>query len=169
MGDEVRRFLSCCERVLHGDAQLLERLRGHGFACAAGYWEFGLPALHGYLSGEHGGDYRRWLQRLYADTFAQHRLDALVFPTTPKVAMAATPDASSVENFVLYIQNTDPGSNAGIPGLQLPMGMGTQVKVPVGLELDGPTGSDRRLVAIGMAVEAVLGRLTAPSASVAAR
>lgn len=66
MGDEVRRFLSCCERVLHGDAQLLEQLRGHGFACAAGYWEFGLPALHGYLSGEHGGDYRRWLQRLYA-------------------------------------------------------------------------------------------------------
>jgi mandelamide amidase len=113
--------------------------------------------------------HRPALQRLYAHTFAQHRLDALVFPTTPKVAMAATPDASSVENFVLYIQNTDPGSNAGIPGLQLPMGMGTQVKVPVGLELDGPTGSDRRLVAIGMAVEAVLGRLAAPSASAAAR
>ncbi len=113
--------------------------------------------------------HRPALQRLYAATFAQHRLDALVFPTTPKVAMAATPDASSVENFVLYIQNTDPGSNSGIPGLQLPMGMGTQVKVPIGLELDGPAGSDRRLVAIGMAVEAVLGRLPAPSPSTAAR
>lgn len=66
MNDEVRSFLSCCERVLHGDAQLLEQLRGHGFACAAGRWEFSLPALHGYLGGEHGGDYRRWLQRLYA-------------------------------------------------------------------------------------------------------
>jgi mandelamide amidase len=32
----------------------------------------------------------------------------------------------------------------------------------VGLEFDGPTGSDRRLLAIGMAAEAVLGRLPAP-------
>jgi mandelamide amidase len=31
----------------------------------------------------------------------------------------------------------------------------------VGLELDGPSGSDRRLVAIGMAVERVLGRVPA--------
>ncbi len=104
------------------------------------------------------------LQRLYADTFATHRLDALVFPTTPHAAMAATPESSSLENFLLYIQNTDPGSNAGIPGVQLPMGMGTAVKVPLGLELDGPAGSDRRLVAIGMAVEAVLGRVPAAKA-----
>lgn len=107
--------------------------------------------------------HRPALQRLYAGTFAAHRLDALVFPTTPQVAMAATPESSSLENFLRYIQNTDPGSNAGIPGLQLPMGMGSAVKVPIGLELDGPAGSDRRLVSIGLAVEAVLGRLPAPA------
>lgn len=34
--------------------------------------------------------------------------------------------------------------------------------LPAGLEFDGPVGSDERLLAIGMAVEALLGRLPAP-------
>jgi len=34
--------------------------------------------------------------------------------------------------------------------------------LPVAIELDGPAGDDRRLLAIGMAVEAVLGPLPAP-------
>lgn len=102
------------------------------------------------------------LQKLYQRTFRQHQLDALIFPTVPRVAMDATPDASSVPNFMTYIQNTDPGSNAGLPGLQMPMALGAQSKLPVGLELDGPAGSDRRLLAIAMALEPVLGRLAAP-------
>jgi Asp-tRNA(Asn)/Glu-tRNA(Gln) amidotransferase A subunit family amidase len=102
------------------------------------------------------------LQKLYRDTFAQNRLDALVFPTVPRVALAATPEASSVENFVALIQNTDPGSNAGIPGLQLPAGLGAASGLPVGLEFDAPAGSDRKLLALGLAVEALLGRLPAP-------
>ena len=61
------------------------------------------------------------------------------------------------------IQNTDPGSNAGLPGLQLPIGIGASSKLPVGLELDGPAGSDRRLVAIGLALENLFGRLPAPA------
>jgi mandelamide amidase len=69
--------------------------------------------------------------------------------------------ASSLENFLLFIRNTDPGSNAGIPGLQVPMGPGPTSRLPLGLELDGPAGSDRWLIAIGMAIEQVLGRLPA--------
>src|SRR5580693_5017115 len=103
------------------------------------------------------------LQALYRDTFAKNHLDAIAFPTTPKVAISAEPDASSVANFVLFIQNTDPGSDAGVPGIQVPMALGASTKLPVGLELDGPAGSDRRLVAIGMALEGIFGRLPAPS------
>ncbi|WP_418129739.1 indoleacetamide hydrolase [Variovorax sp. 375MFSha3.1] len=102
------------------------------------------------------------LQKLYRDTFTKNRLDALVFPTVPRVALAAAPEASSPENFGALIQNTDPGSNAGIPGIQLPSGIGATTGLPVGLELDGPAGSDRRLLAVGLAVEKVLGRLPAP-------
>ncbi len=102
------------------------------------------------------------LQKLYKDTFSRHKLDALVFPTVPKVAIDANPESSSVANFMTYIQNTDPGSNAGIPGLQIPVALGATSKLPVGLELDGPAGSDRRLIAIGLALEEVFGRLPAP-------
>jgi Asp-tRNA(Asn)/Glu-tRNA(Gln) amidotransferase A subunit family amidase len=37
-----------------------------------------------------------------------------------------------------------------------------QEGLPVAIELDGPTGSDRRLLAIGVAFEQVLGSLPAP-------
>ncbi|GIK24819.1 MAG: hydrolase [Betaproteobacteria bacterium] len=102
------------------------------------------------------------LQKLYKETFTKHKLDALVFPTVPKVAIDANPDSSSVPNFVTYIQNTDPGSNAGIPGLQIPVALGASSRLPVGFELDGPSGSDRKLIAIGLALEEVFGRLPAP-------
>ena len=104
------------------------------------------------------------LQALYKDTFAKNKLDAIVFPTVPKVAIAAQPDSSSLENFLLFIQNTDPGSNAGVPGIQIPVALGASSKLPVGIELDGPAGSDRRLLAIGMAMEKIFGRLPAPVA-----
>ena len=64
------------------------------------------------------------LQKLYRRHLRKNRLDALVFPTVPRVALPANAEASSPENFGALIQNTDPGSNAGIPGLQLPIGPG---------------------------------------------
>jgi indoleacetamide hydrolase len=103
------------------------------------------------------------LQALYRDTFSSNGLDAIAFPTTPRVAIASNPDSSSLENFGLFIQNTDPGSNAGIPGIQIPIALGASSKLPVGLELDGPAGSDRHLLAIGMALDGVFGRLPPPS------
>ncbi|MEZ5657821.1 MAG: indoleacetamide hydrolase [Burkholderiaceae bacterium] len=105
------------------------------------------------------GQGRARLQAVYARLFEQHRVTALVFPTVPIVAMPAGPESSSIQNFGLVIQNTDPGSNAGLPGLQIPAGLGPASGLPVGLELDGPAGSDRELIAIGMAIEALLGEL----------
>jgi mandelamide amidase len=103
------------------------------------------------------------LQALYRDLFKAHRLEAILFPTVPQVAMPADAESSSVATFVTVIRNTDPGSNAGLPGLQLPAGLGPTTRLPVGLELDGPAGSDRRLVAIGLALEGLLGRLPPPA------
>ncbi|TCU73583.1 mandelamide amidase [Bradyrhizobium sp. R2.2-H] len=102
------------------------------------------------------------LQALYGNTFSRNKLDAIAFPTTPRVAIPSNPDSSSLENFALFIQNTDPGSNAGIPGIQIPIALGASSRLPIGLELDGPAGSDRRLLAIGMALDSVFGRLPPP-------
>jgi Asp-tRNA(Asn)/Glu-tRNA(Gln) amidotransferase A subunit family amidase len=108
------------------------------------------------------------LQKLYADTFAKYRIDALVFPTTPLPAMTMDSanevvlNGKTLPTFFTFISNTDPGSNAGIPGLSVPMGM-TANGLPLGMALDGPAGSDRRLLAIGLALESVLGPVPAPT------
>jgi mandelamide amidase len=107
------------------------------------------------------------LQKLYARTFKAQRLAALVFPTTPLPAAPIGDDGKTklngvdVPTFATFIQNTDPGSNAGIPGLTVPIGR-TSGGLPIGLELDGPAGSDRRLLGLGLALEALFGRLPAP-------
>ena len=97
----------------------------------------------------------------YKAIFAENALDALIFPTVPQVAERASPEASSLEVFGRFIRNADPGSVAGIPGLSVAGGLGPETGLPVGIELDGPADSDRRLIALGMAIEAVLG-LTEP-------
>jgi len=114
-------------------------------------------------------DARPRLQKAYADAFAQHRIAALVFPATPLPAQPIQGsdqevmlNGRKVPTFQTFIRNTDPGSNAGIPGLVLPAGL-TQEGLPVGIELDGAAGSDRDLLRIGLALEAILGRVPAPS------
>jgi len=102
------------------------------------------------------------LQRHFAETFQRARIDALIAPTTPRVAVEQGPPASSLETFLLFIRNTDPGSNAGIPGVTIPAGLGPTTGLPIGISLDGPRGSDTRLLAIGMAIENLLGRTPPP-------
>jgi hypothetical protein len=53
--------------------------------------------------------------------------------------------------------------NAGILGLTIPAGPGRMTKLPVGISLDGPANTDARVLAIGRAMENVLGA-TAPPA-----
>jgi indoleacetamide hydrolase len=98
----------------------------------------------------------------FVDTFRTYGIDALIGPTTPHVAVAQGPEASSLETFLRFIRNTDPGSNAGIPGLTIPAGLGPSTGLPVGLSLDGPRGSDERLLALGLAIEQRLGRTPPP-------
>ncbi|MFC0401067.1 indoleacetamide hydrolase [Paraburkholderia rhizosphaerae] len=115
--------------------------------------------------------WRPRLQQLYATTFTAQRIDALLFPTT---CIPATPldeiRGSSVvsvngrvlDTMLAYLRNTDPSANAGLPGLSVPAGR-TADGLPVGIEFDGPLGSDRRLLAIGSACEQVLGALAPPT------
>jgi indoleacetamide hydrolase len=101
---------------------------------------------------------RPGMQRLYADWFRAHRVAAMVFPTTPLPARPIGQDQTvelngrQVDTFTTFIRNTDPGSIVGLPGLSLPAGL-TPSGLPVGLELDGPAGSDGLVLGIGLALE----------------
>lgn len=136
-------------------------------------------AFGAILADAFGKDYdaamrthRPRLRNLYDGYFRSAALDAMMFPTTiataPLIDLAngsgkvSINGGAPVDTFATFIRNTDPGSNAGIPGLALPAGL-TSGGLPVGLELDGPVGSDSRLLGIGLSIEAVLGSLPAPA------
>lgn len=106
--------------------------------------------------------YRPLLQQAYARYFKDNNLDAMVYPTTPLTARKIVGSEHEVSlngkpqpTFSAYIRNTDPSSNAGIPGISLPLSK-TKLGLPIGIELDGPANSDRRLLAIAAAVESIL-------------
>ncbi|WP_221801624.1 indoleacetamide hydrolase [Oceanobacter mangrovi] len=101
----------------------------------------------------------------YEYLFGHYQLDALIFPTTAVVAPKAVPEVSSPGNFDLLIQNTEPAASAGLPALQIPAGLGLDSGMPVGLEIDGQRMQDRRLLAIGIAIQALLEPLPAPQQS----
>ena len=70
MTPAVHTFLDCCQRILHGDAALIDQLRAAGFACAPASWTFSLPALHAFVaarlaSGE-APEYRAFVRQLFA-------------------------------------------------------------------------------------------------------
>jgi len=114
---------------------------------------------------------RPQLQKLYESYFRDNNLDAILFPTT--IAPAPTIDTAKgsgemtinggkpVPAFDTMIRNTDPGSNAGIPGLSLFAGM-TSSGLPVGLEIDGPIGSDTTLLGLALSMEKLFGNAPPP-------
>ncbi|PHQ69268.1 MAG: amidase [Sneathiella sp.] len=102
------------------------------------------------------------LQAAYARYFEHHTVDAILFPTAPLTARPIGDDemvelnGSQVPTFPTFIRNTDPASNAGIPGISLPAGL-SEGGLPIGMELDGPEGSDCRLLAIAESIDAEIG------------
>lgn len=110
---------------------------------------------------------RPLLQAAYANYFSDHRLDAAIFPTTPLPARPIGQDETvdlngeQVPTFPTFIRNTDPASNAAIPGISLPCGLSAD-GLPLGVELDGPAGADERLLAAAAAIEEVLDFTAAP-------
>jgi mandelamide amidase len=105
---------------------------------------------------------RTALQELYADYFAQHNLDAMLYMTTPVTAQPLDGDLSQLrlndselDMFTTMIRYTDPSSNAGVPSISIP----THIRptgLPIGVTLDGRYGEDRHLLNVAATLEALL-------------
>jgi mandelamide amidase len=107
------------------------------------------------------------LRRLYRDYFTRAGVVAIVFPVTmappPPIGEDVTVDIGGrkVPFFTAVGRNIAPGSTAALPGLVLPAGL-TSTGLPVGIEFDGPAGSDRALLATGLSLERALGPIPPP-------
>lgn len=103
------------------------------------------------------------LRRYYAD----RQIDVLAFPPAmvpaPKIGEEAevTIRGEKVAVFTAMARNTALGSAASLASLILPAGMSTG-GLPVGLEFAAPSGSDRELLNLGLALEKALGSIPAP-------
>ena len=107
------------------------------------------------------------LQEEYRKCFGDGEFDALVFPTVVRTAPELGQDEEMSHNgrnvpvFPTISRNTSPGSVAGIPGLTMPVGTDRN-DLPVGLEIDGPEGADRQLLAIGSALSELFQKTVPP-------
>jgi mandelamide amidase len=91
----------------------------------------------------------------------------MIFPTTPLPAPPIGDETiilngKTMPTFLAFARITSPASIAGIPGLSLPVGMSTD-GLPIGMEIDGPFGSDAELLALGMAIEKLESPFPAPN------
>lgn len=89
----------------------------------------------------------------YRDLFAEHELDALVFPATPAPAPLLGSEGliehlgAPVPVFPLYTRNTGQGAMLGAPMLTLPLPVQDH-ELPVGLTLQGARFADRLLLTL---------------------
>jgi indoleacetamide hydrolase len=109
------------------------------------------------------------LKASFRSYFSSTGVVAMIFPATrvppPRIGDETTLDirGQAVPFEDAVARNIAAGSTAGLPGLVLPAGL-TSDGLPVAVELDGPEGSDRALLALGTALEQALGPLPAPRA-----
>lgn len=110
---------------------------------------------------------RTLLQRSMREYYSDNNLDLLAFvPNLIPPPPLGKEDPVKLDGrvypfYVAMAHNVALASCGGQPGLVLPAGF-TDSGLPVGVEFDGPVGSDRKLMSIGLSLEKALGAMKAP-------
>ena len=112
-------------------------------------------------------DIRPAIQMSYADVFSKYNIDALIFPSSllPPNKVCELGTASIRGRDISYLlassHNVQPASIGGSPGLTVAAGL-TKSGLPAAIGFDGPVGSDRNLLAIGLAYDEIKPDLPKP-------
>jgi mandelamide amidase len=109
----------------------------------------------------------------YAEVYRSHNVRAIAFPTVPIVAPPIraggpkeplgelmTIKGKPIEEGRVVPQNLFIAPRVGATALSIPVGLSQGL--PVGLELDALPGNDGELLGLGIAVQAVIGRIPSP-------
>jgi len=109
--------------------------------------------------------------REYQRLFTSNSLDALAFPTQmmgaplinvheDRLDQQVEVDGQWADELALLLSTTLWGAMLGAPSLSVPVGLAGGL--PVGLTLQGIPGDDSRVLALGVAVEKLVGSMTPP-------
>ena len=96
-------------------------------------------------------EYKRYAQ--------DNKVDAWIFPTskTPSFPLGVDETVKHLGQewavILLVINNVDPASVAGLPGITMPCGRAKDSGVPFGIEIDTLTGNDERLIEVARSIE----------------
>ena len=108
---------------------------------------------------------------VHHELFRRHDIQAIAFPAVPITAPLINVNGDTpgqrilvngrwVDELATILTNSVIAARLGAPALSLPAGLAGGL--PVGMELEGLPGDDRRILGLGVAVEQVLGPLPAP-------
>lgn len=183
-GEVMELHESCSDGIVLAEVRdgLESWLRGHDLDLSAAevIQRVASPSLRDRLAGllessaEIRDTYRHLVEivrpallRAYRDYFDRNRIDVLVYPTTPATARPIGEENSIVLNgrevptFATYSRNTNPGANAGLPSISIPIGLSRE-GLPIGLSIEGPAGTDRRVLDVASAVQKLFGSVPPP-------
>jgi mandelamide amidase len=109
----------------------------------------------------------------YAEVYRSHGVQAIAYPTIPIVAPpihAGGPKeplgdlmsikGKEIEQGRLVAQNIFMAPRLGVPALNIPVGLSEGL--PVGVQFDALPGNDSALLGLGVAIQAVVGRIPPP-------
>ncbi|WFU75416.1 amidase family protein [Bradyrhizobium sp. CB2312] len=104
---------------------------------------------------------RSEIKRRLDKAFVSHGALVILQPTTPCTAplieeQATVNIAGREVSYLALANHTVSASSVGLPGISLPVGL-SRTGLPIGLELDAPSGSDRRLLSLARGIEGILG------------
>jgi aspartyl-tRNA(Asn)/glutamyl-tRNA(Gln) amidotransferase subunit A len=103
---------------------------------------------------------RRLVQKDYLDAF--EKCDVLVGPASP----TAPWNLGGIENDPLKMFLMDiftlPANMAGLPGLSMPVGLGRESNMPIGLQILGPAFAEDRLLSVSKALSTAVPQLGEP-------
>jgi mandelamide amidase len=112
--------------------------------------------------------------RRYAEVYRTHNVRAIAYPTIPIVATpiraggqkeplgeTMTIKGKAIDEGRAVAQNVFMAPRFGAAALSIPVGLSRGL--PVGLEVDAMPGNDSELLGIGVAIEAIIGRIPPPA------
>jgi indoleacetamide hydrolase len=103
---------------------------------------------------------RNDLINVYQKAFADHNLDALMFPTLSRLPIRIDdPNLNESSTFNDFVKNLDADSNAGIPSITINMGRTEDIGLPMGLNFDALHNEDHKILAIAKLMESELSKL----------